>query len=143
MLLSGDHGSADYNEVEVMRDHALEHGIAGECIFMDHAGFSTYESMVRAQAIFDCKRIIIVTQKYHLYRAVYIARSLGLEAYGVAAEEIPYPGQTWRDAREVLARVKDIGSCLLRPNPTFWGEVIPISGDGTASWDDIEEVFAD
>jgi len=143
LLMSGDHGRTEYNEVEVMRDWALDHGVPAEHIFMDHAGFSTYESMVRAQAIFGCDRIVIVTQEYHLYRALYIARSLGLEAHGVAAEDIPYPGELWREIREVLARVKDIGYCLLRPDPTFWGEAIPISGDGTASWDDVEEVFAD
>ncbi len=143
LLMSGDHGREDYNEVEVMRDQALAHGVDAENVFMDHAGFSTYESMVRAQEVFGCKKLIIVTQSYHLYRALYIARSLGLEAYGVAAEEVSYPGQFWRDCREVLARVKDVGYCLFHPAPTFLGESIPISGNGTASWDDIEAVFAD
>lgn len=142
LLMSGDHGREDYNEVEVMRDYALGRGAAPSAVFMDHAGFSTYESMVRAQEIFGCRKIVIVTQKYHLYRALYIARSLGLEAYGVAAEEISYPGWLWRESREVLARVKDIGCCLLRPDPTFLGEAIPIQGDGTASWDDAEAVLA-
>jgi len=136
LLMSGDHGSADYNEVAVMRDAALAHGVDGSDVFMDHAGFSTYESMVRAKEVFQCDRVVIVTQPYHLYRAVYIARSLGLDAYGVGAEEIPYPNQLWRDFREVLARIKDVGFCLLRPDPTFLGDAIPIAGDGLASWDD-------
>lgn len=136
LLMSGDHGKEDYNEVAVMRTWAVEYGVDASDIFMDHAGFSTYESMVRAKEVFQCQKIVIVTQKYHLYRAVYIARSLGLDAYGVAAEEITYPNQRWRDFREVLARVKDVGYCLLQPEPAFMGEAIPIAGDGLSSWDD-------
>lgn len=138
LLMSGDHGTAAYNEVAVMRSWALDEGVPAEDIFMDHAGFSTYESMVRAAQVFQCRRIVIVTQRYHLYRAVYIARRLGLEAYGVAAEEITYPNWLWRETREVLARVKDVFSCLLWPSPTFLGEAVPISGSGTSSWDDTE-----
>lgn len=140
LLMSGDHGKTDYNEVAVMRDWALHAGVDGADVFMDHAGFSTYESMVRAKEIFQCESVVIVTQKYHLYRAVYIARSLGLEAHGVAAEEIDYANQLWRDGREVLARVKDVFGCLFGVEPTFLGDAIPISGDGTASWDDAEVV---
>ncbi len=136
LLMSGDHGRADYNEVAVMRDRALKAGVPRERIFLDHAGFSTYESMVRAREIFGCRRVVIVTQQYHLYRAIYDARAMGMEAYGVAAEQIRYPNQLWRDTREVLARCKDVLYCLLRPAPTFLGEPIPISGDGTDSWDD-------
>lgn len=136
LLMSGDHGTADYNEVAVMRTWALDEDVPAEDVFMDHAGFSTYESMVRAAQVFACRKIVIVTQRYHLYRAVYIARRLGLEAYGVAAEDIPYPNWLWRESREVLARVKDVFSCLFWPAPTFLGETIPISGSGTDSWDD-------
>lgn len=142
LLMSGDHGTADYNEVEVMRNWALEAGAPAEDIFMDHAGFSTYESMVRAAEVFQCRRVVIVTQRYHLYRAVYIARSLGLDACGVAAEEIVYPNALWRESREVLARAKDVLYCLFRPAPTFLGDAIPISGPGTASWDDTSAVFS-
>ena len=119
-----------------MRTWALDEDVPAEDVFMDHAGFSTYESMVRAAQVFACRKIVIVTQRYHLYRAVYIARRLGLEAYGVAAEDIPYPNWLWRESREVLARVKDVFSCLFWPAPTFLGETIPISGSGTDSWDD-------
>ena len=100
---------------------------------MDHAGFSTYESMYRARDIFQAKKIVIVSQQYHLYRAVYDARALGLEAYGVAAEDISYWGQGMRDLREILARNKDVLWCLLQPEPTFLGEAIPISGNGDLS----------
>lgn len=97
---------------------------------MDHAGFSTYESLCRAKEVFGAKRIVIVTQEYHLYRALYIAEGLGLEAYGVAADGQTYAGQSMRDFREILARVKDFGTTMLKPEPTYLGEVISISGNG-------------
>lgn len=86
LLMSGDHGRKEYDEVNVMKKFAIDAGVPSEHIFMDHAGFSTYESLYRARDIFQADRIIIVTQKYHLYRAMYIAEKLGLEAYGVASD---------------------------------------------------------
>lgn len=103
---------------------------------MDHAGFSTYESMYRARDVFGAKRIIIVTQRYHLYRAVYIARSLGLEAWGVTSDYNRYAGQFARDVREVLARVKDFGTSIFQPEQTYLGEMIPIFGDGNLTNDE-------
>ena len=133
ILMSGDHGQEDYDEVNVMKQYALDAGIDETDIFMDHAGFSTYESMYRAVEIFGVKKMIIVTQKYHLSRAVYIANKLGIEAYGVASDYRSFSGQFSRDCREVLARVKDIGTTIFKPLPTYLGEAIPISGDGTAT----------
>ena len=134
ILLSGDHGKKDYDEVNVMRTYIEENGnIPTEQIFMDHAGFSTYESMYRAKEIFCAKKIVIVTQQYHLSRAIYIARSLGLDAYGVSSDYRPISGQAMRDAREVLAREKDFFYCLFKPKPTYLGEQIPISGSGTVT----------
>jgi vancomycin permeability regulator SanA len=130
LLMSGDHGRTDYNEVGAMKQYAMDSGIASADIFMDHAGFSTYESMYRAKHIFEADKIIIVTQKYHLHRALHIAQSLGIEAYGVAADYRAYTGQSARDVREILARVKDFGTSIFHPKPTFLGNVIPISGDG-------------
>ena len=130
LLMSGDHGQADYDEVNVMKNYALKEGIPSSDIFMDHAGFSTYESMYRARDIFQAKKIIIVTQKYHLYRALYIARALGLEAYGVPADYRIYAEQSARDFREILARNKDFLTSLFKPLPTYLGEAIPVSGDG-------------
>ena len=133
LLMSGDHSRKDYDEVNAMKDFAMDAGVPSEDIFMDHAGFSTYESMYRARDIFQAKKIVIVSQQYHLYRAVYDARALGMEAYGVAAEDISYWGQGMRDLREILARNKDVLWCLLQPEPTFLGEAIPISGNGDLS----------
>ena len=130
LLMSGDHGRKEYDEVNVMKDYATSAGVPSEDVFMDHAGFSTYESMYRARDVFCAETVIIVSQRYHLYRAVYDARALGLEACGVAAEDIAYLGQTMRELREILARNKDALWCLLQPEPTFLGEAIPVSGDG-------------
>lgn len=135
LLMSGDHGRTDYNEVGAMKQYAMNTGIPSADIFMDHAGFSTYESMYRAKHIFEADKIIIVTQQYHLHRALHIASSLGIEAYGVAADYRAYSGQTARDVREVLARVKDFGTSILHPKPTFLGNVIPISGNGNLTND--------
>jgi len=130
LLMSGDHGRTDYNEVGAMKQYALDSGIPSEDVFMDHAGFSTYESLYRARDVFAADKILIVTQEYHLYRALYIADALGLEAYGVAADRFPYTGQFYRDVREILARTKDFAVSKIQPLPTFLGEVIPISGSG-------------
>ncbi len=130
LLMSGDHGRQDYDEVNVMKDFAVERGIASENIFMDHAGFSTYESMYRAKEIFKAQRILIVTQGYHLHRAIYDARALGIEACGVASDPRTYSGQAYRDVREILARNKDFIYCIVKPEPTYLGEEIPIDGNG-------------
>ena len=98
LLMSGDHGQQDYDEVNVMTRYAADRGIASQDVFMDHAGFSTYESMYRARDVFCAEKVLIVSQRYHLYRAVYDARALGLDAWGVAAEDIRYLGQTGRNS---------------------------------------------
>ena len=119
-----------------MKIYAMKQGVPSEDIFMDHAGFSTYESIYRARDIFQAKKIIIVSQEYHLYRAIYIAQALGLEAYGVSADYRNYLGQSARDFREVLARIKDLGYCIIKPEPTYLGESIPIFGDGDLTNDE-------
>lgn len=133
LLMSGDHGQVEYDEVNAMKNYALSAGVPSEDVFMDHAGFSTYESMYRAKEVFCAETVIVVSQKYHLYRAVYDARALGLEAWGVAAEDVAYLGQTVRNVREILARNKDFFYCLWKKEPTFLGEAIPVFGDGNAS----------
>ena len=135
ILMSGDHGQDDYDEVNTMKNYAVEAGVPSEDVFMDHAGFSTYESMYRAKAVFGVKKIIIVTQEYHLYRALYIAENLGLEAYGVNADYRTYSGQFGRDVREVLARCKDFLSVQFKPEPTYLGQQIPTTGSGDATND--------
>lgn len=130
VIMSGDHGRKDYDEVNVMKSFGINEGIDSDLIYMDHAGFSTYESLYRAKHIFKAQKIIIVTQRYHLYRALYIANALGLKAVGVPAKEITYSGQLRRDIREVLARVKDVVSSWIQPLPTFLGDPIPLGSGG-------------
>ena len=140
IIMSGDHGRVEYDEVNIMKNYAIEKGIPSENIFMDHAGFSTYESIYRAKEIFEAKKVVIVTQKYHLYRALYIANQLGLEAYGVGADPRQYVGATYRELREILARDKDFIKCIFKPEPTYLGETIPVSGDGDITNDDKKDI---
>ncbi len=130
LLMSGDHGQHEYDEVNNMKNFAMDLGIPSGDVFMDHAGFSTYDSMYRARDIFECKKVIIVTQEYHLYRALYVAKKLGLEAYGVPADSREYAGQWTRDIREVAARTKDFFMVAFDADPVVLGEAIPISGNG-------------
>lgn len=136
LLMSGDHGRKGYDEVDAMKSFAVEAGIPSENVFMDHAGFSTYETMVRAKEIFQAQKIIIVTQEYHLYRAMYIGQRLGMEVYGVSSNYRRYRNQKAMDTREVLARVKDVFSCVFWPEPTYLGETIPVWGDGNLTNDE-------
>ena len=136
LLMSGDNGQEEYDEVNAMKGYALTQGVPSEDIFMDHAGFSTYESMYRAREIFGAEKVVIVTQEYHLYRALYIAEKMGIEAWGVAADQNQYAGQTQRDIREVLARCKDLVKCIFKPEPTYLGETIPIFGNGDLTNDE-------
>ena len=130
IIMSGDHGREEYDEVNTIKKYAIENGIPTENSFMDHAGFSSYESIYRAKEIFNAKKVVIVTQKYHLYRALYIANQLGLEAYGVGADTRQYVGAIYREAREILARNKDFIKCIFKPEPTYLGDTIPVSGNG-------------
>ena len=135
LLMSGDHGRENYNEVAVMRKYAMDRGVPSEDIFMDHAGFSTYESMYRAAEIFGVKRAVVVTQKYHLYRALYDAAAFGIDAKVTVATGHVFASQIIWDMREAAARVKDFIWCAFRPEPTFLGEKIDIRGSGEATLD--------
>ncbi len=135
LLMSGDHGRKNYDEVNSMKRYAVDKGVPADDIFMDHAGFSTYESMYRAKAIFQVDSALIVTQKYHLYRAVFLARAMGIDAWGVAADLRPYRNELYNNARESLARVKDLFMAVVRPKPTYLGEPIPIHGSGSQTDD--------
>ena len=114
LLMSGDHGRKNYDEVNRMKQYAIDEGIPSGDIFMDHAGFSTYESM---------------------YRALYVAQAMGMEAYGVESDPRQYGGQKMRDLRELLARPKDLIYTIVMPKPTYLGDAIPVSGDGNVTND--------
>ncbi|MGP1459083.1 MAG: SanA/YdcF family protein [Treponema sp.] len=126
LLMSGDHGRKNYNEVKAMKNYALRQGVLEERIFMDHAGFSTYDSCYRARDVFCAEKIVIVTQKYHLYRALYIARRLGLNAYGVASDRRRIYGQRQRNIREFFARIKAFWAVTVKVRPKYLGEQIPV-----------------
>lgn len=136
IIMSGDHGSYDYNEVGTMKAYAIDAGVPSQSIFMDHAGFSTYESIYRAKEIFGADKIIIVSQEYHLYRAIYLAQALGMEAYGVPADLRNYSGQYKREIREILARNKDFIMAMTKPLPTYLGESISLDGSGDVTNDE-------
>lgn len=130
LLMSGDHGRSEYDEVNTMKAFAVERGVPSEAVFMDHAGFSTYDSIYRARDVFRAEKVIIVSQEYHLPRALYLAERLGLDAYGVAAEDVHYRGEAYRNLREAAARGKDFLLAWAQPAPKYLGEAIPVSGDG-------------
>ena len=135
IIMSGDHGRTDYNEVGTMKEYAIGSGVPSEDIFMDHAGFSTYESLYRAKEMFGADKIIIVSQKYHLYRALYIAEALGMEAYGVPADLRSYSGQYKREIREILARNKDFILAITKPVPNTISDSISLDGSGDVTND--------
>ncbi len=135
IIMSGDHQRQEYDEVNVMKNYAISKGVVSSDVFMDHAGFSTYESIYRAKEVFDANNIIIVTQEYHLYRALFIASYLGINAYGVKADKEVFSGQTFRKMREILARNKDFVYTIVKPQPTYLGETIKVSGNGDVTND--------
>ena len=130
IIMSGDHSREDYDEVKIMKEYAESEGVPSEDIFMDHAGFSSYDSVYRAKEIFGVQNMIIVTQKYHLYRSLYIAKKLGIEAYGIESNLRTYPGQVFREIREILARDKDYFKCIIKPEASIMGEKISLDGSG-------------
>ncbi len=112
LLVSGD-GRGQWSETAHMKAYAMENGVREEDILTDDEGFSTYESISRAKTEFALEKFVIVTQKYHLYRALYIAEDLGLTSLGADASLHRYAGQSYREVREILARCKDLVVCLL------------------------------
>lgn len=130
IIMSGDHSGDDYDEVTIMKNYAIGKNIASSGIYLDHYGIETYASMYNMKNVFNLKKVLIVTQEYHLYRAIYIARSLGLEADGVPAEDIKYVGQTKRNIREIGARIKAFFTTKIRREVNYTGEEIDLSKSG-------------
>jgi SanA protein len=134
LLLSGDHGRQTYDEVNTMLNYCVARGVADEDVFTDHAGFDTYDTMYRARDVFKVTDALVVTQRFHLSRAVETARALGLEVTGVSADLRPYANE-WRFAlRELPARMNAfVQLYLTKPGPKFLGPIISIEGDGRAT----------
>ena len=135
IIMSGDHGKKYYDEVTVMKNYAISKGIPAEDIFMDHAGFSTYETMYRAKEVFNVKKAILVTQEYHLYRALYIGQQLGIQSDGISATKHNYVGDLSRELREILARNKDIFQCMFKIKAKYLGEKISLDQNGNITND--------
>lgn len=133
ILLTGDNGQKEHNELHTMLNYCIKHGVPKCDIFCDHAGFSTSESMVRARNIFDVKKLIIVTQKYHEYRAIYLAEAEGMDAIGVSADQHDFEGMMYREGREILARNKDFIINHLGNRKAVGGDKISLQGDGRVS----------
>lgn len=129
LLMSGDNRTIKYNEVTAMRNYAIEAGIPSDDIVRDFAGFRTYDSIYRAKELWDLDEMIIVSQKFHLPRALYIAKQLGIEAIGVAARHDPHRGLRTAAKREVAARLLAWLDVLLERDPYFLGPKESLSGD--------------
>ncbi len=125
ILMSGDNSTEYYDEVSVMKDYAVSQGVDIDSIYLDHAGLSTYESIYRIKEILEADKILIVSQEYHLYRALYIAETLGIDADGVASDGSNYSGQLFREIREVGARNKDFLWTIFKVVPDDLDENIP------------------
>ncbi|HYD34720.1 MAG TPA: ElyC/SanA/YdcF family protein [Vitreimonas sp.] len=135
ILISGDHGQKTYDEVNTIKNYLLAQDIPPEVIFLDHAGFDTYDSLYRAREVFQVESVIIVTQAFHLPRALFIAQNLGINAVGVSADRREYAGASRNEVRERLATLKAAFNVLTAAPPQYLGEPIPLSGNSRKSWD--------
>ena len=119
ILITGDHMKDDYDEVTVMKNYLLEHGIPEEDIITDNYGISTYDSIYRVKNVYKSNKVVIVSQRYHLYRALFLSDNLDLESYGVEANLRYYYGQWYREIREILARNKDFIKGIIKPKAVY------------------------
>lgn len=126
ILISGDNGRVEYNEPEDMKKELISKGIPASRIFLDYAGFDTYDSVLRANKIFGQKRFIVVSQKFHNQRAVYIARRFGIDAYGYNAADVKKMMGIKTKIREYFACVKAYFEVKLNVSPKFLGDPIEI-----------------
>ncbi len=136
LLVSGDHGRKNYDEVNSIKNYLLKNGIPEKDIFLDHAGFDTYDSLYRARGIFQVDSVVIITQNFHLPRSLFLAQKLGLNAIGVRADRHQYYGIELSELREKIAVIKAWSDILFHAKPKFLGEKIPITGDNKKSWDE-------
>ncbi len=133
ILRSGDHGQKSYDEVNTGLVFLSKHGIKRSIIFTDHAGFDTYDTLYRAKHVFKADKVIIVTQKFHCARSVYIARELGLDAYGYECDRRGYRKARYYALRESIARVKAYLNVTFKSKPRFTGKPVPVTGDASKS----------
>ena len=135
LILSGDHGKKDYDEVNCMKEYLEDKGVPKEDLFLDHAGFDTYDSLYRARDIFGATKLILVTQEFHLPRALYIGESLGLECQGAIADRRQLASIDSLHRREILAKVKAFYDVNSGRKPVYLGDSIPLDGDSGLTHD--------
>lgn len=134
ILVSGDHHRWEYDEPDTMRDALERAGIPARVIFTDHAGFDTWATMVRARRVFGVRSAIVVTQGFHMPRALYLARAAGLDVTGLTADLHGYGRQgEISEVREVLSRVKAVADVTTDAD-VVGGPPVPITGSARASW---------
>lgn len=133
VLVTGDHVGADYDEPRAMQRWLVARGVPSEAIFMDHAGVDTYSSMWRARNVFQVRRAVVVTQAFHLPRALFLGARLGMEVEGVEADRRPYRGAAWLAVRELGSRAKAWLDVAIGRTPRIAGPPIPIDGDARAT----------
>ncbi|TVZ51012.1 vancomycin high temperature exclusion protein [Dokdonia sp. Hel_I_53] len=127
-LLSGDNGTKSYNEPQAMKEYLMQQGVPEDIIFLDYAGFDTYDSMYRASSVFNVKNAVVVTQEFHLPRAIYIANKLNLNYYGLIGDKRAYQQEDRNKKRELLANVKAFLELTIGKEPKYLGAHIPIDG---------------
>ncbi|MBP9757607.1 MAG: YdcF family protein [Candidatus Pacebacteria bacterium] len=132
ILVTGDNGALTHDEVTPVRKYLIDAGVKPEDIFLDHAGFDTYSSMYRARDVFLADSVTIVTQDFHMPRAVFVARSLGINAYGVVPER--GQGDMYDYIREIPASMKALIDLAIKRSPKYLGNEIPLTGDGQSTW---------
>lgn len=135
ILVSGDHGQIDYDEVNTAKEYLLGQSVKSEDIFLDHAGFDTYDSLYRARDIFQAESLVVITQNFHLPRALYIGEKLGLDLCGMSADKHIYQQADAMERREFLAKVKAWFNIFFHSQPKYLGTAIPLSGNGQETWD--------
>lgn len=136
IIVSGDHGKVTYDEVNTMRKYLESKGVPREDIFMDHAGFDTYSTLYRARDIFKVKKAILVTQRYHLVRALYIGKKLAIDVSGISSDLHTYPGMGYYRFRDIGARNKAfLQAQILKSKPKYLGKEIPIWNSGVLTDD--------
>lgn len=135
IICSGDHGQESYDETGNMKVYLVSKGVSPDDIFEDHAGFATYDTVYRAGYIFGVTRACYVSQKYHLYRTLYISNALDQTSFGVVCDTKRYPNQSMRDMRELMAQVKDFVKARIKPYPKYLGPAIDLQKSGAQTDD--------
>lgn len=133
IIMSGDNSESTYNEVMAMAKYAKSQGVPADDIFCDHSGVSTYDSMYRLKNVFSAQRCVVVTQEYHLYRALYDARSFGVEVRGVGSDLSTYADMDSYEQREFFARIKDFAGVIMNAEPQTKSEPVSLNQSGTVT----------